>query len=60
MNAGSVDSREMDPFIANFIIALSNSNYPVEKYMHAVKLMQICEGTDQINRIFTRSALMRG
>jgi alkylation response protein AidB-like acyl-CoA dehydrogenase len=34
--------------------------YPVEKYMRDVKLMQIYEGTNQINRMVAGGALMRG
>lgn len=34
--------------------------YPVEKYMRDAKLMQIYEGTNQINRMVAGGALMRG
>ncbi len=35
-------------------------DYPVEKYMRDAKLMQIYEGTNQINRLVAGSALLRG
>jgi acyl-CoA dehydrogenase len=35
-------------------------DYPVEKYMRDAKLMQIYEGTNQINRLVAGGALMRG
>jgi len=34
-------------------------DYPVEKYMRDAKLMQIYEGTNQINRLVAGSGLMR-
>ena len=35
-------------------------DYPVEKYMRDAKLMQIYEGTNQINRLVAGGALLRG
>ena len=32
----------------------------MEKYMHDAKLMQIYEGTNQINRLVAGGALLRG